>query len=175
MKKTSYKQGFTLIELLVVVLIIGVLVTVALPRYQKAVDKTHVSELFTIAKNIKTQQEVFFLANGYYAADCDELGADLPHGFEEDTSNPGSYIFQRGSYLYVLKCQNDQTRVMANVQTENFFASIEMYFDQFSDEEVKSSNKGKQGKAFCYGKYTQRDLNVCKSFGKEFQDNVYWL
>lgn len=41
------KQGFTLIELLIVVLIIGVLSAIALPQYQKAVERSRTAEALT--------------------------------------------------------------------------------------------------------------------------------
>ncbi|MBR4355019.1 MAG: prepilin-type N-terminal cleavage/methylation domain-containing protein [Elusimicrobiaceae bacterium] len=55
------RKGFTLIELLVVVLIIGVLVSVALPQYKKAVMKTRFSTAFARLRSIQKQVELLNL------------------------------------------------------------------------------------------------------------------
>lgn len=62
MNKT--KKGFTLIELLVVVLIIGILSAVALPQYNKVVEKSRATEAVTNLKSIADAKVVAQLATG---------------------------------------------------------------------------------------------------------------
>ena len=73
----SYK-GVTLIELLVVVLIMGILVTVALPQYQKAVERTRAQEGILALRTIQQAYDMYYITHGTYATEFAQLDVNLP-------------------------------------------------------------------------------------------------
>ncbi len=82
------RGGFTLIELLVVVLIIGILAAVALPQYQKAVEKSRAVQALTLLRATYQAAEAYFLANDTWPSSLDQLDVDLPF-----TGNQNWYSF----------------------------------------------------------------------------------
>ena len=72
------KKGFTLIELLVAVLIIGILSSIALPQYRKAVDKAKLQKLVIQGRSLLEAQQLFVIANGSMTNDLDSLDITVP-------------------------------------------------------------------------------------------------
>ena len=71
-------KAFTLIELLVVVLIIGILAAVALPQYQKAVEKSRAAQALVVLKAVYDAAEAYYVANGTAPTTMEELSVDIP-------------------------------------------------------------------------------------------------
>lgn len=57
-------KGFTLIELLIVVVVIGILATIAIPKFSAMRTKSYVATVTSDLKNMASQQEIY-LSNRY--------------------------------------------------------------------------------------------------------------
>ena len=75
--KNIYNKGFTLIELLVVVLIIGILASIALPQYERAVARSRAAGYFASMKPLMEATEVCRLA-AYDECTFDVLDVEAP-------------------------------------------------------------------------------------------------
>ncbi len=60
------RKGFTLIELLVVVIMVGILTSVALPQYRKAMDRARAAEVKQMLPALYEARERWALENGYH-------------------------------------------------------------------------------------------------------------
>ena len=90
------KKGFTLIEMLVVVLIIGILASIALPQYTRAVEKAKVAQALITLKYMRERGQEFMLAHGLteksaysewekvFPLSNDNIGIELPSNWTCD-------------------------------------------------------------------------------------------
>lgn len=148
--------GFTLIELLVVVLIIGILASVALPQYTKAVEKSRVGAALAFGRAVMTAENAYYLANGEYTTDKDSLDLDFS------------------------ACPKDFTCYFGNLVTAQKFEIVRKngpfaYNIIFSMD--KRSFSDSAGKIYCAAlKANPQAVAFCKSFGPaEITANDEWV
>jgi prepilin-type N-terminal cleavage/methylation domain-containing protein len=81
------QNGFTLVELMVVVVIIGILATLAIPRFMGVTDKAKLTEFKPILKQAVTlynayyqEHETYKTPSGNITEGNQDIGFDLPDG-----------------------------------------------------------------------------------------------
>ena len=134
------KQAFTLIELLVVVLIIGILAAVAVPQYEKAVEKARAVNMISLLKPIYQAAQVYYLNNGTVPSSIDELDVALSAKQKQKYLCDNVYACANEDFgLQLYEASNNVKGVLA-VKTAGKYrgAGFIMFYDVGSRSDVKA-------------------------------------
>ena len=167
--RLTYKGsfGFTLIELLVVVLIIGILAAVALPQYQKTVNKARGAEVLVAMDSLEKAAASFYLENGTYTgfrADTSPIAIpELTYfGYVNGADGPsGQYKYSSNSFVNIGSAGGKLKVAMGTPgNTYNF---------------VLQFDKGKLTDKYCTGDFCTQYFNNCnwKQVGTTSQLGCY--
>ena len=70
----SSRTGFTLIELLIVIVIIGILASIAIPKFANTKEKAYVATMKSDLRNLVTAEEGYFAEGQAYTSDLAAAG-----------------------------------------------------------------------------------------------------
>lgn len=74
LKKLISQEGFTLTEMLVVLIIIGILVMLAVPKFSSVINRTKMTEAKLMLKEVYTLEQAFYDEFDRYSNSLDEVG-----------------------------------------------------------------------------------------------------
>ena len=154
--KNKKTQGFTLIELLVVVLIIGILSAVALPQYQRAVDKSRVATILPLMRRWIDEMALYKLEHGTYTKGennpniLDALGVSWPQDWT------GTEYMEAESNLWYCFANEESTGyIYCDSKWKKDGENFEIVMTQPDD-----TSGFPKGKRFC-----RENESFCKSLG----------
>jgi len=76
----SRASGFTLIELLIVVVIIGILASIAIPKYAQTKGKAYTAMMRSDLRNLATAEESYYYTNDVYSTNLTAINFQPSQG-----------------------------------------------------------------------------------------------
>jgi type IV pilus assembly protein PilE len=77
-QRRKRRAGFTLLELIIVIIVIGILASIALPRYIRIAEKGRAAEAKNILSAIRSAQMRYAAQHAVYATTIGNLDLNLP-------------------------------------------------------------------------------------------------
>ena len=133
--KNVVNRGFTLVELLIVVLIIGVLMSIALPMYQGTVDKIRWAKLLTPSRAIANAEEAILMSKGRYTTEKDDLSISLPDAGEYTYT---LYTTENGDDGNFVRLESDK---LADVRLKRYYTQDENYPEMLFCEALSTNSR----------------------------------
>lgn len=77
-------RGFTLVEVIVVVIVIGILASIAMPKYLRTVERSRCAEARKALGVIRDMELVYFVENNLYTGNMADLNLTYPAACNAD-------------------------------------------------------------------------------------------
>ncbi len=127
------KIGFTLLEIIIVIVIVGVLASIALPRFFHTIEYSRATEAFMVLSSIRSSTQRCYLSNKGTYAGCTIANLD----FKVPNGEPGTH------FTYSITGQTATAYTL--IATRNLYESGDngishVYFEQSPTGVVRSGD-----------------------------------